>query len=132
MFAPMTWACELLPGILREKHDLRGSVARMTWSCVFIAEFERHPVADRRQVGIAGGLMPDAAAKHDVDFLAVAEKRAEVDRRLADQASGHPAFRAAGREGGFEIRIPAEFLEGHPPHNLARDGALSIPGFGWN
>ena len=96
---------------------------------VFIAELERHPVADGGQVRIAGGLMPDAAAEHDVDFLAVFEERAEVDGRLADQARRHPAFRAVGREGGFKIRIPAEFLEGHPPPSLARDAPLSIPAF---
>ena len=46
-------------------------------------------------------------------FLAVFEECAEVDGRLADEARGHPAFGAEGREGFFEEWAPAEVLQRH-------------------
>ena len=96
---------------------------------VFASELHGHPVAHGGEVGIAGGLVPDAAAEHGIDFLAVIEECTEVDGRLTDQARRHPAFGAIGCEGSFKSGVPAEILEGHPPQNLARDTALSIPGF---
>ena len=62
---------------------------------VFIAQLDRHPVADGGQIRIAGGLVPDAAAEDDVDFLAAVEKRAVVDRASRGSAARGPSlFRA--------------------------------------
>jgi hypothetical protein len=113
-FAPITCACELLPGICAGKTRLARQHRADHVVLVFIAQFEGHPVADRRQVRVAGGLVPDAAAAHHVDF--------SPSPRNAPKLIGVSRIRRAGtqplairREGFFETGIPAEVLEGHPP-----------------
>lgn len=73
--------------------------------------------------------MPHSATENHVDFLATIEKGAVVDDRLANQARGDPALSGVGGEGSFQFRVPAEFLQIHPPETLAQLGRLSILAF---
>ncbi len=74
---------------------------------------ERHPIAHRRQVGVALGIVPDLPGENHLTFLTVAEDRRVVDLRFAREARRREALLTERGEGRGEFRVPSKLLERH-------------------
>ncbi len=76
-----------------------------------LPRIDRHPVADRRQIGVRRGVVPQLAAEHRLMLAPALGGDAEIDARLADDARGVPLRALQSLESAGEILAPAEILQ---------------------
>ena len=56
------------------------------------SELDRDPIANRREFGVASGVMPNFPTDHAIDIFAIVKKGGEVDLGFANQAPRNPTF----------------------------------------
>ena len=88
----------------------------------------RHPVADDRKVGGAGGLVPETSGDLAGQLPAAGRERREIAGLLDDPGGFEPLFGEPGEQ-RLERRVPAEFGQvEHGPGRQTEGGAAATPG----